>query len=276
MTNLRIAARALVLTAALCAFSITLGTAIAQAADIKVLASGALKLVLPQLLTDFQKSSGHAASVEYGPAGAIANRVRRGDAADVAIVTKTQLEGLQREGKIVAGTGTDIAGTALGVAIRKGAAKPDIGTAETFKQALLSARAIGYRDPATGSTSGIYTARMLEQLGVAQLLRAKIKLDSSEGAHPEDVFQSLLTGETELQIGQISEIVLAPGVELVASKNSSGGPKTLLVCVKKSMPAEPTNMPCLISVILDGTITTNMGLSVKLSLSSEPSRFLTT
>jgi len=52
-------------------------------------------------------------------------------------------------------------------------------------------------------------------LGVAQLLRAKIKLDSSEGAHPEDVFQSLLTGETELQIGQISEIVLAPGVELV-------------------------------------------------------------
>jgi molybdate transport system substrate-binding protein len=215
MSNSRIAARGLVLAAALCAFGITLGATVAQAADIKVLASGALKLVLPQLLTDFQKSSGHAASVAYGPAGAIANRVRRGDAADVAIVTKSQLEGLQREGKIIAGTGTDIAGTALGVAIRKGAAKPDIGTAETFKQALLSASAIGYRDPATGSTSGIYTARMLDQLGIAQLLRSKIKLDSSEGAHPEDVFQSLLTGETELQIGQISEIVLAPGVELV-------------------------------------------------------------
>jgi len=56
---------------------------------------------------------------------------------------------------------------------------------------------------------------MLDQLGVAQLLKPKIKLDSSEGAHPEDVFQSLVTGEIELQIGQISEIVLAPGVELL-------------------------------------------------------------
>jgi molybdate transport system substrate-binding protein len=55
---------------------------------------------------------------------------------------------------------------------------------------------------------------MLEQLGIAQLLKPKIKLDSSEGAHPEDVFQSLVTGETEIQIGQITEIVLAPGVEL--------------------------------------------------------------
>jgi len=213
MSNLRTATRAFVLAATLCAFGIAFGATVAEAADIKVLASGALKLALPQLLADFQKSSGHAATVEYGPAGAIAHRVRRGDAADVAIVTKFQLEGLQREGKVVAGT--DIAGTALGVAIRKGAIKPDIGTAEAFRQALLSARAIGYRDPATGSTSGIYTARMLEQLGIAQLLRTKIKLDSSEGAHPEDVFQSLLTGETELQIGQISEIVLAPGVELV-------------------------------------------------------------
>jgi molybdate transport system substrate-binding protein len=217
MNNLKIATRVLLLAAATCTLGITLCATlgVADAADIKVLASGALKLALPQLLADFQKSDRHAASVEYGPAGAIANRLRRGDAADVAIVTKSQLEGLEREGKVVRGSGVDIAGIALGVAIRKGAAKPDIGTATAFKQALLSARAIGYRDPATGSTSGIYTARMLEQLGVAQLLKPKIKLDSSEGAHPEDVFQSLVTGEIEMQIGQITEIVLAPGVELV-------------------------------------------------------------
>jgi molybdate transport system substrate-binding protein len=214
MSKFRIAI-ALVLAATMGAIGITLGASLAQAAEIKVLASGALKLPLPQLLADFQKSSGHAVSVAYGPGGAIADRVRKGEAADVAIVTKTQLAGLERDGKTVRGSAVDIAGTALGVAIRKGAAKPDIGTADAFRQALLAARAIGYRDPATGSTSGIYTARMLEQLGIAQLLGPKIKLDSSEGAHPEDVFQSLVTGEIELQIGQISEIVLAPGVELL-------------------------------------------------------------
>ncbi len=217
MSKFRITTGALVLAAAMGAIGITLGATagVADAAEIKVLASGALKLALPQLLADFEKSSGHAARVEYGPAGAIADRVRKREAADVAIVTKAQLAGLERDGKVVRGSAVDIAGTALGVAIRKGAAKPDIGTAEAFRQALLAARAIGYRDPATGSTSGIYTARMLDQLGVAQLLKPKIKLDSSEGAHPEDVFQSLVTGEIELQIGQISEIVLAPGVELL-------------------------------------------------------------
>src|SRR5882724_3882663 len=76
MSNLRIAARYLVLAAALCVSGIMLGATVAHAADIKVLASGALKLALPQLLADFQKSSGHAATVEYGPAGAIAHRVR--------------------------------------------------------------------------------------------------------------------------------------------------------------------------------------------------------
>ena len=244
MTNLRIATGALVL-AAMC----VLGVSVADAAEIKVLASGALKLALPQLLADFQKASGHAASVAYGPAGAIANRVRRGDAADVTIVTKFQLEGLQREGKVVRGTGVDIAGTALGVAIRKGGAKPDIGTAEAFKAALLAARAIGYRDPATGSTSGIYTARMLEQLGVAQVLKPKIKLDNSEGAHPEDVFQSLVTGEIELQIGQISEIVLAPGVELLGPLPAEIQDVTMLAAAVTTTSKAPDAASALIALL---------------------------
>ena len=198
-----------VLAVAMCA------AGVADAAEIRVLASGALKLVLPQLLAEFKTSSGTAATAEYGPAGAISKRIEKGDAADVAVVTRSQLENLESQGKIVRGSRVDIAGTAIGVAIRKGAPKPDIGTVEAFKQALLAARSIGYRDPATGSTSGTYTARMLEKLGIAQLLQPKIKLDNSNGERPEDVFQSLVKGEIDLQIGQISEIVLAPGVELL-------------------------------------------------------------
>jgi molybdate transport system substrate-binding protein len=209
MSRLGIATRAVILVAAMCT------PHIADAAEIKVLASGALKLALARLIPDFQKSSGDSVTIEYGPAGGIASRVQKGDAADVAIVTLPQLESLEGEGRIVRGSRVNITGIAIGLAVRKGAPKPDISTVEAFKKALLAARSIGYRDPATGSTSGIYTAGMLDRLGMAQDLKPKIKLDNSEGDHPEDVFQAVVSGEVEMQIGQITEIVMAPGVELV-------------------------------------------------------------
>ncbi len=186
----------------------------ARAAEIKVLASGALKLALGQLAADFQKSSGHAVSVEYGPAGAIAERTRKGEAADVVIANRPQLAALARDGKVLPDSRHDIAGIALGVAVRKGAPKPDLGSVDGFRRTLLAARAIAYRDPATGSTSGIYTARLIERLGLADALKSKTRLDNSPGGRPEHVFDAVASGEVELQIGQITEIVLAPGVEL--------------------------------------------------------------
>src|SRR5271169_4106804 len=190
----------------------TAGTA--DAAEIRVLSSGSLKAALSQLLPDFEKSSGNTATIEYGPAGAIVGRVQKDDAADVVTVSRSQLQKLQSNGKVVEGSLVDIAGIALGVAVRKGAPKPDISNVEAFKQALLSARSIGYRDPTTGSTSGVYTAGMLERLGIAQDLKPKLRLDRSEGDVPENVFQGVARGEIEMQIGQITEIVISPGVDL--------------------------------------------------------------
>jgi len=188
---------------------------VANAADIRVMSSGSLKLALNQLVPDFQKSSGNTVTIVYGPAGAITNLVRKGDAADVVIVSRAQLEGLESQGKVAHGSRVDIAGSALGVAVRKGAPKPDISSVEAFKRTLLTARSIGYRDPSTGSLSGTYTAGMLERLGIAQELKPKIKLDRSEGDVPENVFQALVSGEIEMQIGQISEIVISPDIDLV-------------------------------------------------------------
>jgi molybdate transport system substrate-binding protein len=208
MSHLRIAIAAVALLAALRAG----GTA--NAAEIKVLSSGSLKAAFSQLLPDFQKSSGTTATIEYGPAGAIAGRIAKGDAADVVIVSRSQLQKLASEGKVVAGSFVNIAGIALGVAVRKGAPKPDLSDVEAFKRALLAARSIGYRDPATGSTSGIYTAGLLERLGLAQDLKPKLRPDRSEGDVPENVFLGVARGEIEMQIGQITEIILAPGVDL--------------------------------------------------------------
>jgi molybdate transport system substrate-binding protein len=186
----------------------------ADAAEIKVLSSGSLKAAFSQLAPEFQKSSGHTATIEYGPAGAIAGRVDKGEAADVVIVSRSQLQKLESSGKVVPGSFVNIAGIALGVAVRKGAPKPDISTVEAFKRTLLAARSIGYRDPVTGSTSGIYTAGMLERLGIAQELKPKLVLDRSEGDAPENVFLAVAKGEVDMQIGQITEIAIAPGVDL--------------------------------------------------------------
>jgi molybdate transport system substrate-binding protein len=208
MSYLKIALAGLAVIAAMCSGGS------ADAAAIKVLASGSLKGALSQLAPDFQKSSGNTATIEYGPAGAITGRIQKGDAADVVIVSRSQIEKLQSDGKVVPGSSTNIAGIALGVAIRKGAPKPDISSVEAFRQALLSARSIGYRDPATGSTSGTYAANLIERLGLAENLKPKLRLDRTEGDAPENVFRTVASGEIDMQIGQITEIVIAPGVEL--------------------------------------------------------------
>ena len=208
MISLRIVLAGLAVMAAMCAGGR------ADAADIRVLSSGSMKSALSQLLPDFQKSSGNTATIEYGPAGAIVGRIERGDAADVVIVSRSQLQKLASNGKTIPGSFVNIAGISLGVAVRKGAPKPDISTVEAFKRALLSARSIGYRDPITGSTSGIYTAGLLERLGIAQDLKPKLVLDRSEGDAPEKVFLGVASGEVEMQIGQITEIAIAPGIDM--------------------------------------------------------------
>jgi molybdate transport system substrate-binding protein len=198
----------------LAALAVIAGVGSADAADITVLSSGSLKGALSRLVADFQKSSGNTATVEYGPAGAIVGRIQKDDAADVVIVSRSQIEKLESAGKVLPGSLVNIAGITLGVAVRKGAPRPDISNVEAFKRALLSARSIGYRDPATGSTSGTYAASLLERLGIAEDLKPKLRLDRTEGDVPENVFLAVAKGEIEMQIGQITEIVIAPGVDL--------------------------------------------------------------
>jgi molybdate transport system substrate-binding protein len=187
--------------------------ATASAGEIKVLSAGSLKLALNQLLPQFQKSSGDTVTIDYGTAGAIVSRIQKGESADVAIASRSQLELLEGQGKIAPGSRINIAGVGIGVAMRKGASKPDISSVEAFKRALLSAGSIGYVNPALGSSSGIYVAGMLERLGIAEELKSKIKLVTVAG-DIDGVFQGVANGEIDLQIGQISEIAISPGVDL--------------------------------------------------------------
>jgi len=141
----------------------------ASAAEIKVLAAGAVRAAMLQLIPDFQKSTGHSVTIGYGPAGAIAGRVEKGEAADVVITGRQQLATLESQGKVASGSRVNIAGVGIGVAVRKGAPKPDIGSLDAFKRALLAAKSIGHVDPSTGSSSGIFTASLLEKIALLKL-----------------------------------------------------------------------------------------------------------
>ena len=214
----------------------------AYAAEIRVLSAGSLKLALDQLLPDFQKSTGDTVTIEYGTAGAIAGRIQKGELADVTIVSRSQLEMLEGQGKIAQGSRVNIASVGVGVAIRKGAPKPDMSSVEAFKRALLSARSVGYVNPALGSSSGIYVAAMLERLGIAQDLKSKIKL-VTVGGDIDGVFRGVADGEIEMQIGQISEIAISPGVDLAGPLPNEIQNLTFLAAgvVSASKAPEPAN-----------------------------------
>jgi molybdate transport system substrate-binding protein len=189
-------------------FGITAGST-ARAAEIKLLCASALHPVIDALIPDFEKSSGHKVTVAYGTAGAVADRVQKGEAADIVISSVPMIDRLQAQGKVVAGSRVIIAKVGVGVFVRKGAVKPDLSSADAFKRSMLAARSIAYPDPTGGGASGIYVASLLERLGIAAEMKPKTKL-STLGT----LYASVASGEVEIGFNQVSEILAQPTVEL--------------------------------------------------------------
>lgn len=182
----------------------------AQAAEIRVLTAGAFKPIILATAAEFEKQSGHTLVVDNDTAGALLRRISGGEAFDVAVLTPAAVKDLVEKGKIAAGTTADLARTSVGVAVKEGAERPDITTVAAFKAALLAARKVAYIDPAAGGSSGIYFAKLLETMGVADTIKAKAVLVPG-GL----VAQRLVTGEADLAIHQISEILAVKGATLV-------------------------------------------------------------
>jgi molybdate transport system substrate-binding protein len=196
------------LSLGLALFGITAGST-ARAAEIRLLSASALHPAIDALIPDFEKSSGHKVTVAYGTAGAVADRVQKGEAADIVISSVPMIDRLQAQGKVVAGDRVIIAKVGVGAFVRKGAAKPDISSVDAFKRSMLAARSIAYPDPAGGGASGIYVASLLERLGVAAEMKPKTKL-STLGT----LYVSVASGEVEIGFNQVSEILAQPTVEL--------------------------------------------------------------
>src|SRR5215208_4359428 len=189
-------------------FGITAGST-ARAAEIKVLSASALHPAIDALIPDFENSSGHKVTVAYGTAGAVADRVQKGEAADIVISSVPMIDRLQAQGKVVAGDRVIIAKVGVSAFVRKGAAKPDISSADAFKRSMLAARSITYPDPAGGGASGIYMASLLERLGIATEMKPKTKLSPSANV----LYASVANGDVEIGFNQISEVLAQPSVE---------------------------------------------------------------
>src|SRR5256886_3127664 len=156
-------------------FGITAGST-ARAAEIKLLSASALHPAIDALIPDFEKSSGHKVTVDYGTAGAVADRVQKGDAADIVISSVPMIDRLQAQGKVAAGDRVIFAKVGVGAFVRKGAAKPDISSADAFKRSMFAASSIAYTDSAGGGASGIYVASFLVRLGIAGGMKPNTKL----------------------------------------------------------------------------------------------------
>jgi molybdate transport system substrate-binding protein len=178
----------------------------AQAAEIKVLCSTALKTVMQELVPQFEKATGHKVVVEYGVSAGMQRRVEAGEAFDAIFLTVKQLDALIQGGKIASGTRTPIARSGMGIAIHAGAARPDIATVDALKRTLLAAKSIAY---AREGAAGVYLIALAKRLGIAEQLKLK-GMDSGEA-----VAEAVSGGTAELGILPVSEILPVKGAALL-------------------------------------------------------------
>jgi len=203
---------AFVIAAAAAALIAVSGAAPASTAEIDALVTTAMKAAVDELVPPFERASGHMVRVSYGPSGGIARRFLNGEPADAIVIDSGVLEELIRQGKVLPGR-TDVARTAIGIAVRKGAPRPDVSTPEALKRALKAAKSIGYTAPAGGGITAAHVMKVFEKLGIAAEVAPKVKL--AAGGPNGRVSVLVSSGEAEIGLQQVSELMTNPEVEVI-------------------------------------------------------------
>jgi molybdate transport system substrate-binding protein len=174
----------------------------------KVLCTNGLKTVMLDLAPAFERTSGTKLAITWGSAAGLVKELEAGAAADLVILTAEAIDDLIKRGKVVAGSRVDLARSGIGIAVRKGASKPDIGSPDALKQTLLAAKSVAHSK--TGM-SGIYFPTVLARLGITDAMQSKIVMPEP-GTPVGDV---VAKGEAEIGVQQISELLPVAGVDVV-------------------------------------------------------------
>ena len=184
----------------------------ASAAEVRVMISGGLTAAYKVLVPEFERATGHTVLTAYGPSmgttqNAIPVRLERGEPADVLIMVGYALTDLAKQGKVIAESRVDLVKSPIGIAVRSGAPKPDISSADTLKRALLAAKSVAYSD----SASGVYVStEMFAKLGIADEMK-----DKARKIPATPVGEIVARGDAEIGFQQISELLPVAGVDIV-------------------------------------------------------------
>jgi len=178
---------------------------IASALNLKIFSGGAMRPLMAEIVPLFERAHGAGVEVEFRLSAALKRAIQDGAPFDVAILPRPELDDLIAFGAIARDSAVDVARSTVGLAVRAGAAKPDIGSVDALQRALLQARSIAYSD----GPSGAFVAELLAKLGIAAAVGAKIKLTSGP------VAELVARGEAELGMQQIIAILPVAGAELV-------------------------------------------------------------
>jgi molybdate transport system substrate-binding protein len=184
--------------------------AFASAAELKVYSTIGVKGAIEDLAPKFEKATGNKLNITWGLITLFTKKAQEGDVPDVLIVSRASIDSLTKDGKIAPG-GVTLGTSIFAFGVKHGAPKPDISTVDAMKKTLLSARAVGYTDPAAGGASGIYFAKMLDKLGIASEIKAKSKFPPPAGF----VGTLLASGEVDIAFQTKPELTTTGGVDVV-------------------------------------------------------------
>lgn len=175
---------------------------------LRVMCARALMEVANAVARMFTAGTGQTIDVIFGTVGALQARLNAGEAADVLVLSAPLIARLEQSGLLLADSSQTIGSTAIVVAVREGAPKPDIATEESFRAALVNARSIAFSDPAVGGSAGIYLAGLFERMGLADVMRRKGLPQQSGG----EVARRVAEGVAEIGMTQRSEMLAVKGV----------------------------------------------------------------
>ena len=177
------------------------------AVEIKVISSLATREAHRELVPQFERASGHKVATTWAGTVDIIKRISAGESYDLIIASKSTIDEFIEAGKVGSGSRVDIARSGIGIAIRRGGRRPDIGSAEALKRALVAAKAVGY---STGP-SGVYLAALFERMGIGADIEAK-SLRVPPGATVGPVIAS---GDVEIGFQQMSELLHVDGIDVI-------------------------------------------------------------
>ena len=172
-----------------------------------------MKTVFEELAPAFERATGNRLTVTLGPSLRLEKQLGEGEAADIAIVIRIRRPRSDRERPDGRRQRRRYRESSIGVAVQKGATKPDISSVESFKHAMLEAKSIACSEPVGGGQSGVHLAKVFEQLGIAEAMQAKAKYGAGGAAGLAGLV--VLRGEADIGIQQMAELMAVDGIDVV-------------------------------------------------------------